>query len=98
MDPLQLSALVSWLTIHLGALISAWGTRVSAGSRWEVPLQIVSFMSMAAVGTAAWVGIQYELSLWLPSGGTLVGMVLIVVIADRRQHDMRPARHSAAQS
>jgi hypothetical protein len=87
LDPHYVFAVTCWSVLHIGALGIAWGTRVATGSRWEVPLQLTCFLTMGAIGAAAWICRQLEVGLWIPSGVTLVAMVLTAVLDFRRTHD-----------
>ena len=87
MDPIYLCAAAAWITLHLGAITAAWGTRVSIGSRAEVVFQLAFFASMSAVGIAAAICHHLELGLWAPSVGTLILMVLTAVVDFRRTHE-----------
>jgi hypothetical protein len=53
---------------------------------------------MAAVGAAAWICRQHESGLWIPSGVTLVAMVLTAVVDFRRTHEIHPTLRSAIDS
>jgi len=90
MDPVSIFTVVGWLVLHLGAIASAWGTRIAAGSRAEVPIQLTFLATMLAVGLSAWYCHQLELGLWVPSGITLIAMVLTAV-TDFRQYQ-EPSR------
>jgi hypothetical protein len=96
-DPTLACIFVGWTILHLGALAAAWGTRVAAGSRWDVPLQLACFSAMAAVGAAAWILRQFEMSLWIPSGVTLVGMVLTAVVDTRGEQEAAPVVHASGR-
>jgi hypothetical protein len=96
LDPLYVCAVVGWSALHVGALGIAWGTRVAAGSRLEVPLQWMCFLTMAAIGAAAWICRQLEMGLWIPSGVTLVAMVLTAVLDFRRTHEIHATLHPVA--
>lgn len=98
MDPAPTCLVVGWLLLHVCAPAIAWGTRVAAGSRLEVPVQIACFSAMAAVGTTAWTCRQYENGLSVLSGMILVATVLMAVVDLRRTHEICPVLHSAANS
>jgi hypothetical protein len=96
MDPVPAAVVVGWLILHLGALASAWATRVAAGSRLEFPFQLSCFLAMTGVGAAGWTCHALEIGLWVPSGVTLVAMVLTAVIDFRRAPDTHSPVHSVA--
>jgi hypothetical protein len=98
LDPAPACLVIGWLLLHISALVAAWGTRVAAGSRLEVPVQLVCFLAMSAVGTAAWIGCHHESSLSILSGITLVAMVVTAVVDFRRTHEIHPLLHSATNS
>jgi hypothetical protein len=96
-DPDSVFAVAGWFTLHLGALAAAWGTRVAADTRLEIPMQLACFSAMAAVGAVAWICGQLEIGLWIPSGITLIAMVLTAVLDFRHSPDPPAAMHSAAR-
>lgn len=93
-----LGAVIGWIILHIGALASAWGTRMASGSRIEPLIQLAFFAAMAAVGGAAWVCRQEEVGLWIPSAMTLVGMVITAVVDFRRTHEPLHTLYVAARS
>jgi hypothetical protein len=98
LDPISDCAIIGWASLHVGALAAAWGTRIAAGSRFEVPAQLACFFAMAAVGGAAWICRVLDLGLWIVSGITLVAMVLTAVIDFRRSHEVYPPISTVASS
>lgn len=95
MDSASACLVVGWIFLHLSALAAAWGSRVAAGSRLEVPVQLACFSAMAAVGSTAWICRHYENGLSVLSGIVLVATVLTAVIDFRRTHEIHPVLHSA---
>ena len=81
-------SLVAFVALHITAVASAWGTRVAAGSRAEGCIQLTCLLSMAGLGISAWCchG-QQELGLGVPSGLTLIVVVLTAVTDFRRTHE-----------
>jgi hypothetical protein len=91
------SALIvaGFLVLHALAIACAWGTRVSAGSRFELAFQFAFLLALPVVGGMAWYGHLSQLGLGVPSGITLMVMVLLTVCDFRRTHEpLHP--HSAA--
>jgi hypothetical protein len=87
---------IVWVSIHAGGLLIAWGTRVAAGSRCEIPMQLACFLAMTAIGGSAWVCGQLGLGFWIPSGITLIAMVLTAVLDFHPSHELHPAIHAPA--
>ena len=87
MDPNSAFALFAFLVLHAGGVCCAWGTRVAAGSRAEVPMQFLFFATLGGVGFAAWYCRTADLGLGIPSGMTLIVMVLMAVTDLRRTHE-----------
>jgi hypothetical protein len=87
MDAFSVYVLLGWSALHLAALTLAWGTRLANGSRLESAIQLVFFVVMAAVGCAAAVCRQLEISAWTVSAVVLVAMVLTAVVDFRRYGD-----------
>jgi hypothetical protein len=79
--------LVGFVVLHAGAISAACGTRVAAGTRWELPIQGLFLAALAAVGIATWCCRQEDLGLGIPSGITLTLMVLMAVVDFRRTHE-----------
>jgi hypothetical protein len=87
MEPISSAATLGWIVLHAGALVAAWGTRVAAGPRIELAVQICFLAAMAAIGGTAWICHQSQLGLWIPSAVTLVAMVLTAVADCRGTHE-----------
>jgi hypothetical protein len=87
MGSLTTVTLVGLVALHFAAVVTAWGTRVAAGSRAEGFLQLVFLASMAGVGLSAWYCHGHDLGLGIPSGLTLTAMVLTAVTDFRRTHE-----------
>lgn len=94
MSPLAVSALVGFIALHLSAIACACGTRIASGSRVEGLVQSLFLITMTAVGLAMIYCHQHELGLGLPSGATLIAMVLLAVVDCRRTHE--PGQHATA--
>jgi hypothetical protein len=86
MDSLSLSTVTVLALLHVAALFAAWSTRLTNGSRLESLSQLACFAGMIAVGAAGCFCCQIELGFSLPSGVTLVVMVLAAVA------DFRPTQ------
>jgi hypothetical protein len=93
MESVPTVVIVSWLAIHLGAIGCAWGTRLSAGSRAESAMQAVFFAALLLVGLTACVCQHLDHGLWIPSGITLIVMVLTAVSDFRRTYEPLQAVH-----
>ena len=87
MGPISTCALFGILALHVGATACAWGTRIAVNSRAEAPIQLLFLLAMAAVGFTAWHGHRHELGLGIPSGMTLIAMVVMAVSDFRRTHE-----------
>lgn len=94
MDAVPTAFVVSWLVIHGAAIACALGTRISAGSTFEPVLQLLFFTALIAVGATAWYCQRLDHGLWIPSGMTLIAMVLTAVCDFRRTHEPPQAMHS----
>lgn len=94
MDPLSTGVVAGWAALQIGAIASAWLTRLAEGSRMEIAAQACFFGAMAAVGFGGAVSHQLELGLALPSGVTLILMVITAVIDLRRTYEPVPAVNS----
>jgi hypothetical protein len=79
--------LAGFLALHLGAIACAVGTRVAAGSRFELVFQFLFLPALGGVGVATWYGHAAELGIGIPSGITLIAMVLLAVTDLRRTHE-----------
>ncbi len=87
MNVLPVWSLTSFVFLHLGALACAWCTRVSAGSRFELCFQYLFLLALSAVGIATWYGHSVDFGRGIPSGITLISMVLLAVTDFRRYHE-----------
>ncbi len=95
-----MNALPAWhvagfLSLHLGAIVCAVGTRVASGSRYELLFQSLFLPALGAVGLATWYCHTADLGIGIPSGATLIAMVLVAVTDLRRTHEPVPG-HSFA--
>lgn len=95
MESVPTPVIVGWIAIHLGAIACAWGTRLSAGSRAESVMQVLFFTALAVIGVSALICQQLEHGLWVPSGITLMAMVLTAVSDFRRTYEPLQAVHRA---
>jgi hypothetical protein len=96
MSLLAVSALVGFVGLHIAAIVCACGTRIASGSRVESLFQSLFYITMTAVGLAMIYCHQRELGLGIPSGATLVAMVLLAVIDCRRTQE--PVHRATATS
>lgn len=80
-------AVLALIALHVGAVAAAWATRVSAGSRAEGFVRLAFILGMVAVGCCAWYCRQADSGLGLPSGMTIVAMMLLAVVDFRRTHE-----------
>ena len=96
MAPLASPVLFAFIAFHLAALACAWATRLAIGSRVEGVVQLAFFAALAAVGFVTWSSHQLDPGLGIPSGATLVAMVLMAVSDFRRTHE--PIQHVSATS
>ena len=87
MELVSIWAINGFLALHLGAIGCAFGTRVAVGSRCERPFQILFVLALGAVGMATWYCRSESLGLGIPSGMTLIVMVLLAVIDFRKTHE-----------
>ncbi len=85
----------AWISLHLAAILAAYGTRVAAGSRLESIAQFACFALMAVIGAAIWISQQTQAGSWGLSASTLMAMVLTAVVDFRKWHDSyHPASHT----
>jgi hypothetical protein len=91
MDVLSLGGLSGLLCLHVIALVIAWGTRLTHGSPLEPVLQLGCLLAMAGVAACGLFCCQIELGFSLPSGVTLVVMVLAAVA------DFRPTQEAVGR-
>jgi hypothetical protein len=80
-------ALLALIGLHIGAVAAAWATRVSAGSSAEGFVRLAFIVGMVGVGCCAWYCRQPDSGLGLPSGMTIVAMMLLAVVDLRRTHE-----------
>ena len=90
MNSLPAWQIAGFLALHFGAIACALGTRVAAGSRYELVFQFLFLPVLGAVGVATWCCHSESLGIGIPSGITLIAMVLLAVI------DFHRAQESAA--
>jgi hypothetical protein len=91
MEPISIQAVAALAVLHLAAIAAAWTTRLTTGSRMEALSQLGCFAAMIAVGAVGCFCCQLELGLSVPSGVTLVIMVLMAVV------DFRPTQEPAGR-
>jgi hypothetical protein len=91
MDPLSTRAIVAWCFMHLLAILVAWGTRLATGTRCEALSQLGFLAAMLGVAATACWCCQLALGYSVPSGMTLVGMVLLAVV------DLRPTQEQVGR-
>src|SRR5262245_12116607 len=77
MGSLSSAAVAAYVVLHFGAIASAWGTRMAIGSRVESLMQIAFLVALAAIGFSTWFCHEHDLGLGIPSGMTLIAMVLM---------------------
>ncbi len=87
MDPISIPALAVWIGVHATGLFVAWITRLASGSRLETIAQFGFFTAMGVVGVTACFCCQFQLSFSVPSGITLVVMVLLAIVDFRPTHE-----------
>lgn len=90
-DATSSSTILILAVLHILALVLAWTTRLATGSRHEAISQLACFAAMAGVGAAGCFCCQIELGFSVPSGVTLVAMVLMAVV------DFRPTQEPAGR-
>ena len=93
MAPAATSLLSAFIAFHVAALALAWGTRLAIGSKAESVVQTTFLVALAIVGFVAWSSHRIEPGLGIPSGATLVAMVLVAVGDFRRTHDPAHGTH-----
>jgi hypothetical protein len=91
MNSLSAWHLAGFAALHLGAIAAAIATRVASGTRFELHFQFLFLPALAAVGYFTWYCHAAELGIGIPSGITLIAMVLVAVTDVRRTHE--PAGH-----
>jgi hypothetical protein len=95
MTTLAYLPIAGFLALHLGAIACAIGTRVAARSRFESLFHVLFVLALAAVGTATWLGHVDDRGSGIPSGITLIVMVLVAVIDFSRTHEPAHPHHFA---
>ncbi len=80
-------SIAAFLALHVGAIACAVGTRVAAGSRFELVFQFLYLPALGAVGVATWYCHSEVLGIGIPSGITLIAMVLLAVTDLGRTHE-----------
>ena len=91
MEPISTQVVAGWVVLHIVALLAAWCTRLASGSSLEGFTQLGFYAAMACVGVVACFCGQLELGFSVPSGITLVAMVLLAVV------DFRPTQEPAGR-
>jgi hypothetical protein len=94
MAPVATPVLCAYIAFHLAALACAWGTRLAIDTRIEGLVQVAFFGALAAVGLVTWTSHLLEPGFGIPSGVTLVVMVLMAVIDFRRTHEPAHGYHA----
>lgn len=78
-----------WISLHVVALVAAYGTRVATDSYLEGFVQIVFYTLMALIGAAIWACQQAHAGAWGLSAVTLIAMVLTAVVDFRKMGEAR---------
>jgi hypothetical protein len=86
MDPVSVPVVAALILLHAVAIVIAWATRLATGSRLEGLSQLGFFAAMFGIGASALFFCQIEFGFSVPSGITLVAMVLTAVA------DFRPTQ------
>jgi hypothetical protein len=89
MDAITIETQSGLIVVHALALAIAWGTRLANGSRLESLLQFGFLLAMLGVAACGLLCCQIELGFSIPSGVTLIVMVLAAVA------DFRPTQEPA---
>jgi len=76
-----------FVALHFGAIACALGTRVASGSRYERVFQSLFLPALGAIGAATWNCHSTDFGIEIPSGITLIVMVLLAVTDFRRTHE-----------
>jgi hypothetical protein len=87
MDSISMPVLAGFVSLHLAGLAAAWATRLARGSRAEPMSQLAFFAIMGAIGLTACLCCRIELEFSVPSGVTLMAMVLTAVADFRPTHE-----------
>jgi hypothetical protein len=96
MAPVSPPVLFAFCAFHLTALACAWGTRLAIDTRAEGFMHVAYFAALAAVGFVTWSSHQLEPGMGIPSGITLIAMVLMAVVDFRRTHEPHHGSHAAS--
>jgi hypothetical protein len=91
MDSVTFCLVGGWIAFHGAALVLAWATRLSGGSKLESIMQLAFFAAMVAVASAIWISRQHSDNAWMASAITLVAMVVTAVVDFQRLGDHRRA-------
>jgi hypothetical protein len=86
--------IVVWISLHIAALVAAYGTRVAAGSRLEGLIQAVFYGALLMMGMAVWACQQVHAGAWGLSAVTLIAMVLTAVVDFRKLGEPRSVSQS----
>jgi hypothetical protein len=78
--------IVGWIFLHTAGIFAGWATRLVTGSRLDLLLQVAFFTLLCGLSGVAWWSHQLEHGLWIPTGFTMVAMVLMAV-TDLRSGD-----------
>lgn len=81
--------IVAWISLHIVALATAFGTRIAVGSCLESLFQIAFYAAMLMMGGAIWACQQTHAGAWGLSAVTLIAMVLTAVVDFRKLGDAR---------
>ena len=71
--------IAGWIFLHIAGIFSGWATRLVTGSRLDMLLQVAFFVLLCGLSGVAWWSHQLEHGLWIPTGFTMVAMVLMAV-------------------
>jgi hypothetical protein len=81
------SWIAAWIALHIAALATAYGTRITVGSCLEGVIQILFYAAMLLMGAAIWACQQVHAGAWGLSAVTLIAMVLTAVVDFRKLGD-----------
>ena len=82
----ELLWIAGWIVLHIAGIFAGWATRLVTGSRIDLLLQVTFFTLLCGLSGVAWWSHQLEHGLWIPTGFTMVTMVLMAV-TDLRSSD-----------
>jgi hypothetical protein len=91
MDSVSICVVAAWIAFHGAAIVLAWATRLSNGSKLQNTIQLAFFAAMVAVASAIWISRQHSDSAWMASAITLVAMVVTAVVDFQRLGEHRRA-------